>query len=84
MTRFVNACQQLAKQMQVNPKTSKEAAQMDIGRAWAVQLIDNLRNGDETPGLLSAGVMLSGRNQDPAVMAGFLDELSQAIKDGIR
>ncbi|MGF6526039.1 hypothetical protein [Variovorax sp. PvP013] len=84
MTRFVSACQQLAKQLELKPKNTKEAAHMDIGRAWAVQLIDALRSGDETPSLLAAGVMLSGKNQAPEVMAGFIDELSEAIKDGIR
>ncbi|RZA30102.1 MAG: hypothetical protein EOP02_02580 [Proteobacteria bacterium] len=84
MSRLVSACQQLARQLNLKPKTAKETAQMDLGRDWAVQLIDALRNGDKTPALLAAGVMLSGRNQPPEVMAGFIDELSEALKDGIR
>lgn len=82
--RFISACQQLAKQLDLKATTNSEMHNMAIGREWAVQLIDALRGGDKTPSLLAAAVLLSGREQEPEVMAGFLDELSQAIKDGIR
>jgi hypothetical protein len=84
MSQFLANAKKLAGMLDLPPKTRIEAQQMELGRAWAVELIDALRNGDKTPALLAAGIMLSGKDQPPELMAGFIDELSQAIVEGIR
>jgi hypothetical protein len=84
MSQFLANARKLAGMLDLPPKTRTEAQQMELGRTWAVELIDALRNGDKTPALLAAGILLSGKNQPSELMAGFIDELSQAIVEGIR
>ena len=84
MNKFLTNARELAAMQARTKPTSFEAMQMELGRTFAVVVIDALRNGEKTPGLMLAALALAGKNQDPAVMVGFIEELGDAVAEGIR
>lgn len=84
MSRFLTNVRQLASMQSAAKPTKLEAQQMELGRTFAVEVIDALRNGDKTPALMLAALTLAGKNQAPALMAGFIEEIGDAVAEGHR
>lgn len=64
--------------------TAEEARLQEIGRLQATQIIDAIRMGDKTPGLLMCALWAIQKQNDDNILRGFLEECQECLGEIVR